>query len=121
MSDFRKKKNGRMVPVLLLILVVFSTGCEDDESKIQIEKGGHYSVDIPAEKGDVLHVKWNADGEMQWQLTDDNDTRVASQPKNTLCVDREQEIELQQNATYTLRFDNLDTKTVVLHLEWEIR
>jgi len=78
-------------------------------------------LSIPAEKGDLLYIKWEADGELEWQLSDNNDTRLPGQPKFISGSEREKELELHQNATYTLSFENLDTKTIALDLEWEIR
>ena len=107
--------------MLLLVLVVMSTGCTDKDDTIEIEKGKTYSVAIPAEKGDVLYIKWESDGKIQWQLSDDNDTRLPSQPKFISGSEREKPLELHQNATYILTFENQDTKTITLQLEWEIR
>ncbi len=123
MSGIEKNTNWRMVPFLLLIIMVFSTGCTDKDGKIEIDKGGDYSVVIPAEKGDVLYIKWETDGNIQWQLSDDNGTIIPGNPQDIVGFNNigEENIKIQQNATFTLTFDNLDDRAIDIELEWEIR
>jgi hypothetical protein len=123
MSNIGSKIIRRIGPVLLLALVLMSAGCTDKDNGIEIKKGGHYSVMIPAEKGDELHIKWNTEGEIQWQLSDDNNTIVPGNPQDIVGFNNvgEEYIKIKQNATYTLTFENLDERKIDIELVWEIK
>jgi len=123
MSSIQKTITGGIGLVLVLVLAVMTAGCTDEGDKIEIAEGGTYSVDILAEKGDVLHIKWEADGEVQLQFSDDNATIVPGSLKIEFYNNNvdEEDIDILQNATYTLTFVNMDDKAIEIEFEWEIR
>jgi len=109
--------------ILSIILVIMSSGCEEKDDSIEIGPDTPYSIDIKANKGDLLYFKWESSGDLTWQLLDDNDTRVPGIPETIYGSERTgvKEIELFQNATYTLHFACVNEKTISIDLEWELR
>ena len=108
---------------LVLGLAVFSSGCEERKEGITMEAGEQHSVEFQGRTGDVLSMKWEASGSIMWQLIDDNATIVPGIPQHIIGYELKGDntIEIHQNATYTLVFENIGTKEITLELEWAIK
>ncbi len=112
-----------LILVFVIIVCLFTCGCEDNEDGLRLEPGGEHVIHIDAREGDILVLEWRADGEIGWQLSDDNDTAVPGRTELIFGYEIEgrEEILLYQNATYRIRFENLAREEIYLTMSWEIR
>ncbi len=109
--------------LFIVCLVIFSSGCEDKKEGIALKAGEQHSVEFEGKTGDVLSINWEASGSIMWQLIDDNSTKVPGNPQHIIGYELkgENSIEIHQNATYELVFENIGTKEITLELEWAIK
>ena len=118
-----KKIRSVIALLLVLSLAVFSSGCEEKKKGITIEAGGQHAVEFEGEKGEVLSIEWKGSGSIMWQLIDDNATKIPGIPQHIIGYETSgyNSIEIHQNATYLLVFENIGTKAITLELKWEIK
>lgn len=120
---------------VLIILVLVSCGCQEknsdgekNEVRVLITPGEEYVVKFPGSPGELLAFDWTATSNggnvsIFWQLVDDNSTRVPGTPLTIQGFETGGDLvlELYQNATYELVFQNLGDSEITLRLKWEVR